>query len=63
MSSSHRVDVVLVAGDLLVVRRARQGPPGRDAAARGLGRAVVARLAASHQQQSGQTDACYKTPT
>lgn len=39
--SPHRIDIVLVARDLLVVRRARQYPPGCNPAARGLGCAVI----------------------
>lgn len=52
----HLADVVLVAGDLLVVWRAGQGPPGCNPAAGGLGCAVITRLAAPHQQQPEQAD-------
>lgn len=41
LPSPHQTHVVLVGGDLLVVRGAGQRPPGRDATAGGLGGAVV----------------------
>lgn len=41
LPSPHQTHVILVGGDLLVVRGAEQRPPGRDATAGGLGGAVV----------------------
>lgn len=41
LPSPHQTHVVLVGGDLLVVRGAGQRPPGRDATAGGLGGAVI----------------------
>lgn len=60
--SPHHIDIILIAGDLLVVRWTRQCPPGCDAITRGLGCTVVPRLTSPHQQQSGKQAQTWFSP-
>lgn len=49
--ASYPQDIVFIAGDLFVMRRARQHPPCCDATAGGLGGGALVRPASAHQQQ------------